>query len=96
MEQVHLLHDPALGLHYKHYVSLERPLGLYYNLTRPLGLHYNHYVSPSVRLWSVSENAHYGSCTLLSVKFLLAFALLPLSVLYDRTVCQRFEKCSLG
>ena len=54
MEQVHLLHDPALGLHYKHYVSLERPLGLYYNLTRPLGLHYNHYVSPSIRPFVVS------------------------------------------
>ena len=31
-------------------------------IARPLGMHYNHYASPlihpSVRPWSVSENAH--------------------------------------
>ena len=44
-----------LGLHHNHYVSLARPLGLYYNIARPLDLHYNHYVSLSVRLWSVRK-----------------------------------------
>ena len=30
----------------------------YPNIARPLGLHHNHYVSPSTRPLSVSENAH--------------------------------------
>ena len=58
-----------LGLHYNHYVSLVRSLGLYYNLARPLGLLYNYYANLSVRLWSVSENTNHGSCTLLSVDY---------------------------
>ena len=29
-------------------------------IARPLGLHYNHYVSPSVRPLTVSENVHYS------------------------------------
>ena len=35
----------SLGVHYNHFVSLARPLGMCYTLARPLGLHYNNYVS---------------------------------------------------
>ena len=49
-------------------MSLARSLGLY-DLALPLSLHYNHFVSLSVNPWSVTENAHPGSCTLLSVDF---------------------------
>ena len=46
-----------LSLHYNHYVSLVRPLGLYYNLAQ--SKHYNNYVHGQLVKMLIVGRAHY-------------------------------------